>query len=76
MTTMLPATETTTLTPEQVLQRDWATNPRWAGIERSYTSADVVNLRGSWWRNRPWPRTRGAAVAAAARPDLRPGTGR
>ena len=47
MTTMLPATETTALTPEQALQRDWATNPRWAGIERSYTSADVVNLRGS-----------------------------
>jgi isocitrate lyase len=47
MTTMLPATETTALTPEQLLQRDWATNPRWAGIERSYTSADVVNLRGS-----------------------------
>ena len=47
MTTMLPATQTTALTPEQVLQRDWATNPRWAGIERSYTSAEVVNLRGS-----------------------------
>ena len=39
-------TETTDLTPEQVLQRDWATNPRWAGIERSYTSADV-NLERS-----------------------------
>src|SRR5687768_18025663 len=47
MTTTLPNTETTTLTPEQVLQRDWATNPRWAGVERSYTSSDVVNLRGS-----------------------------
>ncbi|HEY6665220.1 MAG TPA: isocitrate lyase, partial [Propionibacteriaceae bacterium] len=47
MTTMLPARETTHLTPEQLLQRDWATSTRWAGIERSYTSADVVNLRGS-----------------------------
>ncbi|HVD82223.1 MAG TPA: isocitrate lyase, partial [Propionibacteriaceae bacterium] len=47
MTMLLPATETTALTAEQALQRDWATNPRWAGIERSYTSADVVNLRGS-----------------------------
>ena len=47
MTTMLPARETTHLTPEQLLQRDWATSARWAGIERSYTSADVVNLRGS-----------------------------
>ena len=42
---MLPASRPTSA--EQVLQRDWATNPRWAGIERSYTSADVVNLRGS-----------------------------
>ena len=50
MTTMLPTpetTETTSLTPQQLLQRDWAINPRWAGIERSYTSADVINLRGS-----------------------------
>ena len=37
MTTLLPATETTALTAEQALQRDWATNPRLAGIERSYT---------------------------------------
>jgi isocitrate lyase len=29
------------------VQRDWATNPRWAGISRSYTSEDVVRLRGS-----------------------------
>jgi isocitrate lyase len=34
---------------EQVTEyrRDWATNPRWAGIERSYSAADVVRLRGS-----------------------------
>ncbi len=29
------------------LQRQWATHPRWAGIERTYTAADVIRLRGS-----------------------------
>src|ERR1700722_7939348 len=29
------------------LHRDWATDPRWSGIERSYSAADVVRLRGS-----------------------------
>jgi isocitrate lyase len=29
------------------LQRQWAGNPRWAGIERTYSAADVVRLRGS-----------------------------
>jgi len=29
------------------LQKDWDTNPRWKGIKRNYTAADVVNLRGS-----------------------------
>jgi Isocitrate lyase family len=29
------------------LERAWATDPRWAGIERTYTAADVVKLRGS-----------------------------
>ena len=29
------------------LQKDWDTNPRWNGIKRNYTAADVVNLRGS-----------------------------
>ena len=34
---------------EQVaeLESDWATNPRWAGITRTYTAEDVVKLRGS-----------------------------
>ena len=34
---------------EQVtaIRRQWATDPRWAGIERSYSAADVVALRGS-----------------------------
>ena len=29
------------------LHRQWATDPRWAGIERTYSAADVVKLRGS-----------------------------
>ena len=31
----------------QQLQQDWTQNPRWAGIQRGYTAADVVKLRGS-----------------------------
>jgi isocitrate lyase len=31
----------------ELLETEWATNPRWAGIERSYSAADVVRLRGS-----------------------------
>ncbi len=30
------------------LVTDWATNPRWNGIERPYTAEDVINLRGSF----------------------------
>jgi isocitrate lyase len=29
------------------LAREWATDPRWAGIERGYDAADVVRLRGT-----------------------------
>ena len=29
------------------LEADWATNPRWKGIRRSYSAADVIRLRGS-----------------------------
>src|SRR5271166_4476369 len=29
------------------LHQQWATDPRWSGIERSYTAADVIKLRGS-----------------------------
>src|ERR1700751_4911733 len=32
--------------PEQI-QHDWDTNPRWKGIERTYTPAAVVALQGS-----------------------------
>ena len=39
-----------TLTREQqaaALEKDWAENPRWKGVKRSYSAADVVRLRGS-----------------------------
>ncbi|WP_416305439.1 isocitrate lyase [Neptunicella sp. SCSIO 80796] len=29
------------------IEKDWAENPRWAGIKRPYSAADVVRLRGS-----------------------------
>jgi len=29
------------------LEKDWAENPRWRGIKRSYSAVDVVRLRGS-----------------------------
>jgi len=29
------------------LEKDWAENPRWKGIERTYSAADVVKLRGT-----------------------------
>ncbi len=32
----------------QATLQDWETNPRWAGIERPYSAADVVRLRGSF----------------------------
>ncbi|BDH12249.1 isocitrate lyase [Streptomyces hygroscopicus] len=37
---------TTKATAEELAQR-WATDPRWKGIERTYTAADVVRLSGS-----------------------------
>ena len=30
------------------IQKDWAENPRWKGIKRGYTAADVYRLRGSF----------------------------
>ncbi|KPC76952.1 isocitrate lyase [Thermoactinomyces vulgaris] len=29
------------------LEKDWSTNPRWKGIKRPYSAADVLKLRGS-----------------------------
>ena len=36
-----------TLQTAEQIQKDWDTNPRWAGIKRNYTAADVVRLRGT-----------------------------
>ncbi len=37
----------TKATQIQELEADWRENPRWKGVERRYSAADVVNLRGS-----------------------------
>jgi isocitrate lyase len=31
----------------QVIQREWDTDPRWNGVTRDYSAADVLRLRGS-----------------------------
>lgn len=31
----------------QAIEKDWAENPRWKGVTRPYSAADVVRLRGS-----------------------------
>jgi len=31
----------------QILEQDWAQNPRWKAVKRGYTAEDVVRLRGS-----------------------------
>src|SRR5262245_59842217 len=32
---------------EQQLQKEWDSNPRWNGITRRYSAAEVIRLRGS-----------------------------
>lgn len=32
----------------QALIQDWSTNPRWKHVERPYTAAEVIRLRGSY----------------------------
>ncbi|MCG3721125.1 isocitrate lyase [Vibrio cincinnatiensis] len=31
----------------EALEKDWATNPRWKNVKRTYSAEEVVNLRGS-----------------------------
>src|SRR5829696_2793082 len=31
----------------RALEQDWSANPRWKGVKRTYSAADVVRLRGS-----------------------------
>ena len=47
----MPQSITEQLSREQqiaALEKDWAPNPRWKGITRGYSAADVVRLRGSF----------------------------
>lgn len=47
----MPQTFNEQLSREQqiaALEKDWAQNPRWKGIKRGYSAADVVRLRGSF----------------------------
>ncbi|MDQ3287107.1 MAG: isocitrate lyase [Pseudomonadota bacterium] len=37
----------TALPTADQLRREWTSNPRWAGIERTYSAEDVVRLRGT-----------------------------
>jgi isocitrate lyase len=37
----------TTLPSAEQLKLDWANNPRWAGVTRTYSAEDVVRLRGT-----------------------------
>jgi isocitrate lyase len=39
------------------LEQRWATEPRWDGIARSYSAAEVVNLRGSFREDHTLART-------------------
>ncbi|AFZ68658.1 isocitrate lyase [Deinococcus peraridilitoris] len=38
---------TNPMTYDQILEKTWQGDPRWQGIQRDYTGADVVKLRGS-----------------------------
>jgi len=38
---------TTTLPTAEQLTLDWNNNPRWSGVKRNYSAADVVRLRGT-----------------------------
>ena len=38
---------TTSLPTAEQLKKEWATDPRWAGIERGYSAEEVVRLRGT-----------------------------
>ncbi len=49
-TTTSPQTRRDPLTPAQLaleLEQQWASDPRWAGVQRRYTAEDVIRLRGS-----------------------------
>ncbi|WP_323844417.1 isocitrate lyase [Microbulbifer magnicolonia] len=58
------------------IEKDWAENPRWKGVKRTYSSEDVVRLRGSIKRENTIAK-RGAEklwqlVNEGGRPSFRP----
>ena len=56
----------------KALETRWATDPRWHGVQRDYTAAEVVKLRGSLLiRAHPGAGGGRASVAPAPDPGLR-----
>ncbi|GGK62597.1 isocitrate lyase [Ornithinimicrobium pekingense] len=48
--TTAPQTRQTPLSPAELaveLEQQWASDPRWAGVQRRYSAEDVIRLRGS-----------------------------
>ena len=46
----MPQTLTEQLSREQqiaALEKEWASSPRWKGVNRTYSAADVIALQGS-----------------------------
>ncbi|MEM1092390.1 MAG: isocitrate lyase [Pseudomonadota bacterium] len=39
--------QSTETAPEKTLDQQWSEDPRWSGVSRPYTGADVVRLRGT-----------------------------
>ena len=60
------------------LQLEWDADPRWEGIRRDYTAADVVALRGTVRRNArspaAAPRSCGSSSTSPAPPTTRSGS--
>lgn len=42
-----PGTREQAIKAAENLQREWDTDPRWKGVERTYSASDVIRLRGS-----------------------------
>lgn len=42
-----PGTREQAIKAAENLQREWDTDPRWQGVERTYSADDVIRLRGS-----------------------------
>ena len=43
----MPTTDEQVRKQTEVLEQEWTTGRRWAGVQRGYSAADVVRLRGS-----------------------------